>query len=86
MSHHEFRKSIALSWIYSETVQHYKSISLSRKTVWDTEDVSVTSTITMDTFNSSKTRATAVNYASVTSTRKLSRVRLDTTLYHYLYI
>ena len=42
--------------------------------------------ITMDVFNSSKTIDTAVTYASVASTSKISRIRLDTTLYHYLYI
>ena len=38
----------------------------------------------MDTFHSGQTRATAVNNASIDSTSKLSRLRLDTTLDHYL--
>ena len=40
--------------------------------------------ITMDTLNSSKTRAAAVNDASVASTSTISKVRLDTTLYNYV--
>ena len=39
----------------------------------------------MDTFNSSNTRATAVSDAFVASTSKLSKIRLYTTLDHYLY-
>ena len=38
----------------------------------------------MDTLNSSNTRAKAVNDASVASTRNLSRIRIYTTLDHYL--
>ena len=40
----------------------------------------------MDTFNSNQTRDMAVNYSSVANTSKLSRIRIDTTLDHYLNI
>ena len=73
-----------LSWIDPEAVNYSKFISLSRKTGQDTEYVSVSSTIMMDTLNSSKTIPTEVNDDSVASTRNLSKIILDTTLYHYL--
>ena len=38
----------------------------------------------MDILNSSKTRATAVNYASVEITNKLSRIRIHTKIDNYL--
>ena len=49
--HHDFRKSVALSWIDTEAVHYSKVIPISRKTGWDTEYVSVDSTIKMNTFN-----------------------------------
>ena len=84
LSHHDFCKSISLSWIYPEAVHYSKLISLSKNIGRYTEDSSVVSTITMDTFNSSKNRDMEVNHASVASTSKLFIIRLDTTLDYYL--
>ena len=80
LSHHDFCKSISLSWIYPEAVHYSKLISLSKNIGRYTEDSSVVSTITMDTFNSSNTRSKSVKSASVVSKRKISRIRLYNTL------
>ena len=84
LSHHDLRKSIALSWINPEAVHYSKILSLSRNRGWDTADASVAPTITMDKMNSSKTRYTEVNADYVTSTKKLSSIILYTPLYDYL--
>ena len=84
LSHHDFHKPIALSWINPEAIHYSKVISLSRKRGRYTEDTLVASTITMYKFNSSNTRDTAVKYDSVASISNLSRIRLDTTLDNYL--
>lgn len=90
MSHHDFRKSIAFSWIKSTAVKPSQEISvLSRKRGRGDEDVSKASSVTMSTMKSVirpmrviKRRATLVNDASVASTSALSRLRLDPTLDH----
>ena len=92
MSHHDFRKSIALSWIKSTAVKPSQEISvLSRRRVRCDEDVSEASSVTMSTIRSVirpktgiKRRATPVNDVSIVSTSALSRLRLDPTLDHIL--
>ena len=92
MSHHDFRKSIAFSWIKSTAVKPSQGVSvLSRKRGRGDEDVSEASSVTMSTMKSViqsmrgiKRRATPVNDASVASTSTLSRLRLDPTLDHIL--
>ena len=90
VSHHDFRKSIALTWInLLIDTNPSQEIVISRKSQRDQEDVSVSSSVTMSTIQSImrptrgiKFRTTAVNDASIASTSNLSRLRLDKTLDH----
>ena len=90
VSHHDFRKSIALAWINPHIdTNPSQEIVISRKSQRDQEDVSVSSSVTMSSIQSImrptrgiKCKATAVNDASIASTSNLSRLRLDKTLDH----
>ena len=85
VSHHDFRKSIALAWINPHIdTNPSQEIVISRKSQRDQEDVSVSSSVTMSSIQSImrptrgiKCRATAVNDALIASTSNLSRLRLD---------
>ena len=91
MSHHDFRKSIALAWINPDPVSPSKEVAITRKGRGDNEEASVASSVTMSTIHSIIRptrgiicRATPVNDGSMRTTSALSRRRLDTTLDHFL--
>ena len=52
ISHHDFRKSIALAWINPICVRPLKETSLSRKRGRDQEEVYVSSSVTMSALQS----------------------------------
>ena len=84
LSHHDFRKSIALTWINPDPIER-EQISVGKMRY--SEEISVASAITIDiSISSIKTRLTPVNNSSVKCTSNFSCIRLDKSLAHYLEI